>query len=451
MTLYSPHDDKFHEECGVFGVWNVPDAAAVTALGLHALQHRGQEATGIVSFDGKHFHSHRGLGLVGDNFSDPRVMASLRGATAIGHNRYATTGETILRNVQPLYADFEFGGFAVAHNGNLTNAHVLRRTLVRRGCLFQSTTDSEVIIQLIAISLYSTVVDRLIDALKQVVGAYSLVALSNDALMGVRDPLGVRPLILGRIGNEGTGGWVLASETCALDIVGADFVRDVEPGELVVINDQGVHSIKPFSRSRERFCVFEYIYFARPDSVMEGTPVYEARKAIGAELARESGVPADVVVPVPDSGVPAAMGYAVESRIPFELGIIRNHYVGRTFIEPSDHIRHLGVRLKHNANRAKLAGQRVVLVDDSIVRGTTSKKIVQMVRDAGATEVHFRIASPPTTDSCFYGVDTPNKEDLLAHRMDVEEMRQFIGADSLAFISMNGLYRAMGRGERRVG
>ena len=308
------------------------------------------------------------------------MIAALPGASAIGHNRYATTGDTILRNVQPLYADFEFGGFAVAHNGNLTNAHVLRRTLVRRGCLFQSTTDSEVFVHLIAISLYSTVVDRLIDALKQVVGAYSLVALSNEALMGVRDPLGVRPLILGRIGNEGTGGWVLASETCALDIVGAEFVRDVEPGEIVVINDQGVHSIKPFGRSRERFCVFEYIYFARPDSVMEGTPVYDARKQIGAELAREVRVPADVIVPVPDSGVPAAMGYATESGIPFELGIIRNHYVGRTFIEPTDHIRHLGVKLKHSANRAVLEGKRVILVDDSIVRGTTSRKIVEMVR-----------------------------------------------------------------------
>jgi amidophosphoribosyltransferase len=456
MSLAAPHDDaphilgddKFHDECGVFGVWNVPDAAAVTALGLHALQHRGQESAGIVTFDGSHFHSHRGLGLVGDNFSDARVIAALRGTTAIGHNRYATTGGTILRNVQPLYADFEFGGFAVAHNGNLTNSHILRRILVRRGCLFQSTTDSEVFIHLIAISLYSTVVDRLIDALKQVTGAYSLVALSTEALMGVRDPLGVRPLILGRIGNEGTGGWVLASETCALDIVGADFVRDVEPGEVVVINDQGVHSIKPFGRARERFCVFEYIYFARPDSIMEGTPVYDARKRIGAELARETGVPADVVVPVPDSGVPAAMGYAAESGIPFELGIIRNHYVGRTFIEPTDRIRHLGVKLKHSANRIALEGRRVVLVDDSIVRGTTSRKIVEMVRQAGAKEVHMRISSPPTTHSCFYGIDTPERSELLAARNSVEEMAEQIDADSLAFISLDGLYRALGRPAR---
>ncbi len=445
VTSRETDDDTLHEECGVFGIWNVPDAAAVTALGLHALQHRGQEATGITSFDGTRFHSHRGMGLVGDNFGDARVIEKLPGSIAIGHNRYATTGDTILRNVQPLYADFEFGGFAVAHNGNLTNAHILHRALVRRGCLFQSTTDSEVFVHLIAISLYSTVVDRLIDALKQVVGAYSLVALSNEALMGVRDPLGVRPLILGRIGSEGTGGWVLASETCALDIVGADFIRDVEPGEIVVINDQGVHSIKPFNKQKERFCVFEYIYFARPDSVMEGMPVYDARKRIGAELAIEADVPADVIVPVPDSGVPAAMGYSKQSGIPFELGIIRNHYVGRTFIEPTDHIRHLGVKLKHSANRPVLEGKRVILVDDSIVRGTTSRKIVEMVRAAGAKEVHMRISSPPTTHSCFYGIDTPERGKLLAANHTVEEMAELIGADSLAFISIDGLYRALGK------
>jgi amidophosphoribosyltransferase len=440
-------DDKPHEECGVFGVWNSADAAAVVALGLHALQHRGQEATGIVSYDGDRFHSHRGLGLVGDNFSDARVIASLKGGRAVGHNRYATTGDTVLRNVQPLYADFEFGGLAVGHNGNLTNATALRRALVRRGCLFQSTTDSEVFIHLIAISLYSTVVDRLIDALKQVIGAYSLIALTSEALIGARDPLGVRPLILGRLG-EGTGGWVLASETCALDLVGASFVRDIEPGEIVVIDDQGVHSVRPFGRTKTRFCVFEYIYFARPDSVVEGMPVYEARKRIGAELARESHVPADVIVPVPDSGVPAAMGYASESGVPFELGIIRNHYVGRTFIEPTDIIRHLGVKLKHSANKAMLEGRRVVLVDDSIVRGTTSKKIVEMVRQAGAAEVHMRISSPPTTHSCFYGIDTPERSKLLAANHSVAEMAELIGADSLAFISIDGLYRALRQGDR---
>ena len=444
---YEPgDDDKMHEECGIFGVWNAPDAAALTALGLHALQHRGQEATGIVSFDGQRFFQHRGLGLVADNFGDARVIASLPGGSAIGHNRYATTGETALRNVQPLYADFEFGGLAVAHNGNLTNALALKRALVRRGCLFQSTTDSEVFVHLIAISLYSTVADRLIDALKQVVGAYSLITLSNEALMGVRDPLGVRPLILGRIGPpEGAGGWVLASETCALDIVGAVFVRDVEPGEIVVINDKGVHSIKPFGANAGRFCVFEYIYFARPDSIVEGTPVYEARKRIGEALAGESAVAADVVVPVPDSGVPSAMGYAHASGLPFELGIVRNHYVGRTFIEPTDQIRNLGVKLKHSANKSVLKGRRVILVDDSIVRGTTSRKIVEMVRAAGAAEVHMRISSPPTTHSCFYGIDTPERGKLLAARHSVAEMAQLINADSLAFISLDGLYRALGR------
>jgi amidophosphoribosyltransferase len=439
-------DDRPHEECGVFGVWNVTDAAAITALGLHALQHRGQEATGIVTHDGVRFYSHKGLGLVGDNYGDAKIMAGLPGTRAIGHNRYATTGETVLRNVQPLFAEFEFGGLAVGHNGNLTNAHTLRKALVRRGCLFQSTMDSEVFVHLIAISLYANVIDRLIDAIKQVVGAYSLVALTNEHLIGVRDPLGVRPLILGRLhGADGSAGWVLASETCALDIVGADFVRDVDPGEIVVIDARGVQSIKPFSAQNPRFCVFEYIYFARPDSVMEGTSVYNARKLIGGQLARESPVEADVVVPVPDSGVPAAMGFSESSGIAFELGIIRNHYVGRTFIEPTDQIRHLGVRLKHSANRAILEGKRVVLVDDSIVRGTTSQKIVEMVRAAGAAEVHMRIAGPPTTHSCFYGIDTPERGKLLAARNDVAAMARLIGVDSLAFISIDGLYRALGK------
>src|SRR3954451_22688159 len=449
-----PHDDdQFHEECRVFGVWNATAAAALAALGLHALQHRGQEAAGIVALDDAGiFHAHKGQGLVGDTFSDPKVMAGVRGSAAIGHNRYATTGETALRNVQPLYADFAFGGFGVAHNGNLTNALGLRRNLVNRGCLFQSTTDSEVFIHLIAISLYSTVVDRLIDALRQVQGAYSLVALHNGALIGARDPLGVRPLVLGRFG--GTDGqapsWVLSSETCALDIVGAEFVRDIDPGEIIVIDDQGVHSIKPFGKHQDRFCIFEYIYFARPDSVVEGTPVYETRKRIGAELARESGVVADVVVPVPDSGVPAAMGYAAESGIPFELGIIRNHYVGRTFIEPTDQIRHLGVKLKHSADRPMLEGKRVILGDDSIVRGTTSRKIVEMVRQAGATEVHMRISSPPTTHSCYYGIDTPERGKLLAAQNDLEQMADIIGVDSLAFISIDGLYRALGKPGREA-
>lgn len=439
-------DDKLHEECGVVGVWNVTDAAAITALGLHALQHRGQEATGIVTHDGVRFHAHKGIGLVGDNYSDAKVMAGLPGTRAIGHNRYATTGATLIRNVQPLFAEFEFGGLAVGHNGNLTNAHTLKRALVRRGCLFQSTTDSEVFVHLIAISLYATVLDRLIDALKQVHGAYSLVALTDDLLIGVRDPLGVRPLILGQThGADGAGpGWVLASESCALEMVGAEFVRDIEPGEIVAIDRNGVRSLKPFAQQKPRFCVFEYIYFARPDSVVDGTSVYAARKQIGAELACEAPVEADLIVPVPDSGVPAAMGFAEQSGTPFELGIIRNHYVGRTFIEPTDQIRHLGVRLKHSANRPALEGKRVVLVDDSIVRGTTSKKIVEMVRAAGAREVHMRISSPPTTHSCFYGIDTPERGKLLAARNSLAEMAALIGVDSLAFISIDGLYRALG-------
>ena len=433
-------DDHLREECGVFGIFGPAEAGAHTVLGLHALQHRGQEAAGIVAFDGRHFNAHRELGLVADNFSAESVVQRLRGHAAIGHTRYATTGETILRNVQPLFADLEFGGFAIAHNGNLTNAYAIRRDLVHRGSLFQSTTDTEVITHLMATSLRGSVVDRLIDALRQVEGAYSLVALADDMVIGVRDPLGVRPLALGRLG----GAHILASESCAFDIIGADFVRDIEAGELVVLDSSGVHSLRPFPRAHRRFCIFEHIYFARPDSIVEGTSVYEARKRIGAELAREAPAAADAVIPVPDSGVPAAIGYAQAAGIPFELGIIRNHYVGRTFIEPTDHIRHLGVRLKHNANRANITGKRLVLVDDSIVRGTTSKKIVEMLRAAGAVEVHMRISSPPTAHSCFYGIDTPARQELLAAKLDVEDMARFIGVDSLTFISIDGLYRAMG-------
>ena len=446
LTTNPLADDKLREECGIFGIWGTLDAGAHTALGLHALQHRGQEASGIVSYDGKQFHSHRDLGLVGDIFGEEAVIKRLPGFAAIGHNRYSTTGETMLRNVQPIFADFDFGGLAIAHNGNLTNAYELRQELVRRGCLFQSTMDTEVINHLISRSQFSTVIDRMIDALHAVEGAYSLVALTNDALIGVRDPLGVRPLVLGRFDDA----YILASETCALDIIGAGFIRDIEPGELVVISDKGVHSIKPFQRQKSRFCVFEYIYFARPDSSAEGISVYDVRKRIGQELAKESHVPADVIIPVPDSGVPSAMGYAEQSGIPFELGIIRNHYVGRTFIEPTDHIRHLGVKLKHNANRARIEGKRVILVDDSIVRGTTSVKIVEMVRAAGATEVHMRIAAPPTTHSCFYGVDTPEREKLLAYQYDLAGMAKYIGVDSLAFISLDGLYRAVGENGRNA-
>ena len=437
-------DDKLHEECGVFGIFRHPEAAAHTALGLHALQHRGQESAGIVTTDGVQFHSHRALGHVGDNFNSVKVIQSLKGDAAVGHVRYSTQGDPVMRNVQPIFADFAFGGLALAHNGNLTNAVTLRRELVTEGSLFQSTMDTEVINHLIARGLGKAVIDRMIDALRRCEGAYSLVALTKDALIGVRDPFGVRPLLIGRL----DGAYILASESVALDILNAELVRDVAPGELVVIDADGLKSYQPFPPARRRFCVFEYVYFARPDSTVEGVGVYEARKRIGGELAREAPVPADIVVPVPDSGVPAAIGYAAEAGLPFELGIIRNHYVGRTFIEPTDQIRHFGVKLKHNANRATLAGKRVILVDDSIVRGTTSTKIVNLVRNAGATEVHMRIASPPTMHSCFYGVDTPSRDKLLAAQHDVASMARFIGVDSLAFASLNGLYRAMGETRR---
>jgi amidophosphoribosyltransferase len=442
--MSTPFDDKLHEECGVFGVFGHDDAGALTALGLHALQHRGQEAAGIVTFDGEQFISERHVGLVGDIFGKNGHTDKLYGKNAIGHVRYSTTGGSIGRNVQPMFADLTGGGLAIAHNGNLTNARAIRRDLVREGAIFQSTSDTEAIIHLAARSHYELVVEKLIDALKHVEGAYSLVALTSKKLIGVRDAYGVRPLVLGRLDDA----WILASETCALDIIGAEFVRDIQPGEMVVITNSGIESLHPFPPKQRRFCIFEYVYFARPDSIVEGRNVYDVRKRIGMELALEAPAQADMVIPVPDSGVPAALGYAEASGLPFELGIIRNHYVGRTFIEPSDRIRHLGVKLKHNANRAKLKGKRIVLVDDSIVRGTTSKKIVEMVREAGALEVHFRIASPPTTHSCFYGVDTPNREDLLAHKLDLEGMRDFIKADSLAFISINGLYRAVGEAKR---
>ena len=436
----NPFDqDKLHEECGVFGIYGHDDAAAHVALGLHALQHRGQEASGIVSHDSNVFFSHRALGLVGDNFNSPEIMNKLKGHIAIGHNRYSTTGDTLLRNVQPLFGDFSFGGLAIAHNGNLTNAMKLRRQLIDIGCLFQSTSDTEVIIHLIALSKQNSVEDRLIDALSRVEGAYSLVVLANDRLIGVRDPYGVRPLVMGKLGDS----IIFASETCALDIVGAHYIRDLEAGEIVIVEPTGIRSLKPFKHTSKRFCIFEYVYFSRPDSQSEGQNVYQVRQRIGAELSREAPVDADLVVPVPDSGIPGALGYAKESGIPFELGIIRNHYVGRTFIEPSDHVRNLGVKLKHNGNRAMLEGKRVILVDDSIVRGTTSKKIVNMVREAGAIEIHMRIASPPTTHSCFYGVDTPTRDQLLAARYNVKEMAKLIGVDSLAFISLDGMYRAV--------
>ncbi len=433
-------DDKLREECGVFGIFNHEDAAALTTLGLHSLQHRGQEGAGIVSFDSKQFHAERHMGLIGDTFTKQSVLNRLPGHRAIGHTRYSTTGGDEMRNVQPFFAEFSGGGFAIAHNGNITNAMTLRLELQRAGAIFQSTSDTETVLHLIAMGKETMFVDRLQEALRRLEGAFSFVGLTNKKLIGCRDRLGVRPLVLGDL----DGSYILASETCALDIIGARFVRDIEPGELVIITDRGIRSLRPFEETKKRFCIFEYVYFARPDSMMEGSSVYDVRKQIGVELAKEAPADADIVVPVPDSGVPAAIGFAQGAGLPFELGIIRNHYVGRTFIQPSDSIRHMGVKLKHNANRKLIEGKRVILVDDSIVRGTTSQKIVQMVRDAGAASVHMRIASPPTRASCFYGVDTPESHKLLASRMSIEEMQEFIRVDSLAFISLDGLYRAAG-------
>lgn len=441
---FDPNADRLREECGVFGVFGHADATALTALGLHALQHRGQEAAGIVSFDGARFHSERRLGLVGDAFSEAAVIEKLRGAQAIGHVRYSTTGETILRNVQPLFAELHGGGFALAHNGNLTNGLTLRRNLVRDGAIYQSTSDTEVLLHLVARSRRPRFIERFVEGIRQVEGAYAFVGMTNKKLIGARDPLGIRPLVLGEL----DGAPILTSETCALDIIGAKFVREIENGEVVVISEDGIESHKPFPPMAERPCIFEYIYFARPDSIVKGESIYERRKRMGAVLAQESPAGADVIVPVPDSGVPAALGYAQASGIPFELGIIRNHYVGRTFIEPTQKVRELGVRLKHSANRSVVEGKRIVLVDDSIVRGTTSLKIVKMMREAGAREVHFRISSPPITHPDYYGIDTPDREKLLAATHSLEEMRQFVGADSLAFLSVDGLYRAMGHAGR---
>ncbi len=440
LTFTRYGDDRLREECGVFGVFDHPDAAAIAALGLHALQHRGQEACGICSYDGRNFHSERRVGLVGDHFSKAPVLSRLKGRMAIGHNRYSTTGDPLIRNVQPLFCDIDTGGFAVAHNGNLTNALTIRNDLISSGAICQSTSDSEVILHLLSRSKKRRTVERLIDAIRQIEGSFALVCLTNDMMIGARDPVGIRPLVIGRLGPS----YVLASETCALDMVGAEFVREVENGEVVVITDHGLESHRPFPRRPARPCIFEYIYFARPDSIVGGRTVYQIRKQMGTELAREAPADVDVVVPIPDSGVPAAIGYSQQSGTPFELGIIRNHYVGRTFIEPEQRIRQLGVKLKHSANASVIRGRRVLLVDDSVVRGTTSKKIVQLIRDAGAREVHMRISSPPITHPDFYGIDTPRKKDLLAANMSLDEMREYMGADSLAFLSVDGIYRSIG-------
>ena len=444
LTTIPFDDDKLREECGIFGISGADNSAAIVALGLHALQHRGQEAVGITVFDGKEFHTHRAMGHVAGNFDRGDIMRQLQGSAAIGHVRYSTTGETALRNVQPLFAELSEGGFSIAHNGNISNAIALRKSLVQRGSIFHSASDTEVIIHLVATSSYRFFLDRFIGALKQVEGAYALVCMTAERLIACRDPLGIRPLVMGQLGNA----IIFASETVAFDIVGAEYIRSVEPGEIIIVENGEMTSLRPFSEQSARPCIFEYVYFSRPDSMVDGTSVYSVRKAIGAQLASESPVEADLVIPVPDSGTPAALGYGQASGIVFELGIIRSHYVGRTFIQPGDTVRHLGVKLKHNANRALIKGKRVILVDDSIVRGTTSLKIVQMMREAGAKEVHMRIASPPTSYSCFYGVDTPERDKLLASRMTVEEMSNFIDTDSLAFLSIDGLYQAVGKGRR---
>jgi amidophosphoribosyltransferase len=438
--------DKFKEECGVFAVSNNNDASALTALGLHALQHRGQEACGIVSFDGETFHKHLAYGKVGDNFSSKEVIDKLQGSFAIGHNRYSTSGDKNgVNNIQPIFAETSKGKIAIAHNGNLVNANDLRQKLVNEGSIFSTSMDSEVIIHLIATSHKKDFYSSLIEALDQIKGGFSLVAISENEIVGLRDPLGIRPLVLGKLKDS----FVLTSETVALDIIGAKYVREVKPGEIIRITSDGKLESKIYNDSKkEKFCIFEYVYFARPDSFFAEKSVYNLRKEMGRQLAKLCEAEVDIVVPVPDSGVPAAIGYSEQKGVPFELGIIRNHYIGRTFIEPSDNIRNLGVRLKHNANSKILEGKKVALIDDSIVRGTTSKKIVDMIKRAGAKEIHMRISSPPTIGSCFYGIDTPSKKDLIANKLDLEGIRKFIGVDSLQYLSLDSLYRAIGEGKR---
>ncbi|MBD1136799.1 amidophosphoribosyltransferase [Pelagibacterales bacterium SAG-MED49] len=435
---------KLKEECGVFGVSNAKDASALTALGLHALQHRGQEGCGIVTFDGEKYYSEKRFGLVGDNFNEEKVLKNLKGNYAIGHNRYSTTGENTLRNIQPFFADTNAGGIGVAHNGNLTNSISLRNKLVEDGAIFYTTSDTETIVQLIAKSKRAKTIDKVVDAIFQIQGGYALVMLTQNSLIGVRDPYGIRPLVVGKLGKN----YVLASETCALDIIGAKFIRDVENGEIVLIENDELTSIKPFPPKKVRPCVFEYIYFARPDSILDNKTAYEHRKNIGIELAKENDVDADIVVPVPDSGNAAALGFSQHLKINYEHGLIRNHYVGRTFIEPSQKIRSLGVKLKLNANQTTIKDKRVILIDDSLVRGTTSHKIVKMLYDAGAKEVHVKIACPEIRYPDFYGVDTPTKKELLAANKTNDEICKYIGAKSLKFLSLDGLYKAVGFDKR---
>ena len=436
--------DKLREECGVFGISNHEDSSALVALGLHALQHRGQEGCGIVSFDGKNFHSEKRQGLVGDHFTNPEVIKKLPGKFAIGHNRYSTTGETSLRNIQPFFADLHMGGISIAHNGNLTNALVLRETLVKDGSIFRTTSDTETIVQLIAKSKREKIVDKLIDTLFQIQGGYSLVIMTNKKLIGVRDPFGIRPLVIGKLKDS----FILASETCALDIVGASFIREVENGEIVVIENNVLNSIKPFPKQKARPCIFEYIYFARPDSLIDGKCAYEYRKNFGKQLALETKIKPDIIVPVPDSGVPAALGFAEQSKTKFELGLIRNHYVGRTFIEPTQNIRSLGVKLKLSSTKTIVKNKIILLIDDSLVRGTTCLKIVKMLYEAGAKEVHVGIACPEIKFPDFYGVDMPTKEELLAHKKNNNDICKYIQAKSIKFLSLNGLYEALGKGKR---
>ena len=433
------NSDKLREECGVFGISNHVDASALVALGLHALQHRGQEGCGIVSFDGKNYHSEKRQGLVGDHFTNSEIIEKLPGKFAIGHNRYSTTGETSLRNIQPFFADLHMGGLSVAHNGNLTNALLLRKNLVKDGAIFRTTSDTETIVQLIAKSKRVKFLDKLIDTLFQIQGGYSLILMTNKKLVGVRDPFGIRPLVIGKLNNS----YIFASETCALDIVGAKFLREVENGEIVFVENEKLESIKPFPKQKSRPCVFEYIYFARPDSLISGKCAYEYRKNLGSELAKETDLNADFVVPVPDSGVPAALGYAEQSKKLFELGLIRNHYVGRTFIEPTQSIRSLGVKLKLSSTKTIVENKSIILIDDSLVRGTTCHKIVKMLYECGAKEVHVRIACPEIKYPDFYGVDMPSEKELLAYKKDIREMTEYINAKTLKFLSLDGLYKAL--------
>ena len=435
---------QLKEECGVFGIFDNKDAAALTALGLHALQHRGQEGCGIVTFDNKTFYAERRLGLVGDNFTKGKIIEKLPGNFAIGHNRYSTAGNNLINNVQPFFANLHSGGISIAHNGNLSNALNLRKDLVKNGSIFQTTSDTETIVQLIAKSKRNKIIDKIIDALFKIQGGFALTILTDKKLIGVRDPFGIRPLVIGKLNKS----YILASETCALDIIGAKLIREIENGEMVIISENGLESIKPFPKIKERPCIFEYIYFARPDSIINNISVYECRKKFGAELAKEHHVESDLIIPVPDSGVPAAIGYSEKIKKNIELGIIRNHYVGRTFIEPTQQIRSLGVKLKHNVNKSLIKNKSLILIDDSLVRGTTSVKIIKMLYDSGAKEVHLRIASPPIKYPDYYGVDTPNKEELLASKYDLEGMRKFINATTLQFLSIEGLYKSMGYEKR---